>query len=79
MERNEVLSKLTGIFRTVFNNHSLLLKNELTANDVDGWNSLTHMLLIAEIEKEFKIKLKLKELNKMRNIGDMIEIISSKL
>lgn len=79
MERNEVAIKLSGIFRTVFNNQSLLLRNELTANDVEGWNSLTHMILIAEIEKSFAIKFKLKDLNKMRNIGDMIEIISSKL
>ena len=79
MERNEVFSKLTTIFRTIFNNNSLLLKNELTANDVDGWDSLSHMLLISEIENVFSIKFKLKELNKMRNVGDMIEIIISKL
>lgn len=79
MERTEVLIKLTVIFRTVFNNQSLVLSNELTANDVDQWNSLTHMLLVTEIENKFKIKFKLKELNKLRNVGDMIELIKSKL
>jgi acyl carrier protein len=79
MEKTEVFNKLTGIFRNVFNNNSLALTNELTANDVEGWDSLSHMLLITEIEGSFSIKFKLKDLNKMRNVGDMIEIIISKL
>jgi acyl carrier protein len=79
MERNEVLDKLTAIFRKVLNNASLTLTNELTANDVENWDSLTHMLIISDIESVFSIKLKLKELNKMRNVGDMIETICSKL
>jgi acyl carrier protein len=79
MDKAQVLSKLTAIFRKVFNNDSIVLKNELTANDVDHWDSLSHMMLITEIENIFSIKFKLKELNKMRNVGDMIDIIISKL
>ena len=79
MEKTEVTSKLTVIFRKIFSNDSLVLTNELTANDVEQWDSLTHMLLITDIETEFSIKFKLKDLNKMRNVGDMIEIILSKL
>jgi len=79
MGNAEIVSKLTNIFRKVFNNDSLILTNELTANDVDNWDSLSHMLLITEIESSFSIKFKLKDLNKMRNVGDMIDIISSKL
>jgi acyl carrier protein len=79
MERTVVVSKLTKIFRTVFNNESLILSGELTANDVGNWDSLSHMLLITEIENVFSIKFKLKDLNKMRNVGEMIEIIISKL
>lgn len=79
MEKSEIYTNLNIIFRKVFNNQSLELKDELTANDVAGWDSLTHMLLITEIENEFSIKFKLKELNKMRNVGDMIEIILLKL
>jgi acyl carrier protein len=79
MDRSDVLNKLTPIFRTVFSNDSMVLTNELTANDVEKWDSLTHMLLITEIESAFSIKFKLKDLNKMRNIGEMIEIIISKL
>ena len=79
MEHTALLEKLTDLFRNVFNSDSLVLTNELTANDVDQWNSLSHMILIAEIEKTFSIQFKLKELNKMRNVGDLINMISSKL
>jgi acyl carrier protein len=79
MERNEITTKLTNIFKNVFNNQSLMLTNELSANDVDQWDSLSHMILISEIEDAFLIKFKLKELNKMRNVGDMIEMIQSKI
>lgn len=79
MEAKEITTNLEKIFREVFNNKSLVLTNDLTANDVDGWDSLSHMLLISEIENELSIKFKLKDLNKMRNVGDMIEIITTKL
>jgi acyl carrier protein len=78
MERTELVTKLTAVFRKVFNNDSLVLTDELTANDVDNWDSLSHMLLITEIENTFSIKFKLKDLNKMRKVGDMIDIIMSK-
>jgi acyl carrier protein len=79
MERTAVVVKLTTIFRKVFSNDSLALTNELTANNIDHWDSLTHMLLITEIENTFSIQFRLKELNKMKNVGEMIELIISKL
>ena len=51
----------------------------MTANDIDGWNSLSHMILVTEIEIEFAVKFKLKELNKMRNVGDMIDLLLLKM
>lgn len=79
MEKSEVLSKLTPVFRSIFGNQSLELTNELTANDVENWDSLTHMLLITDIENAFSIKFRLKDLNRMRNVGDMVDVIISKL
>jgi acyl carrier protein len=79
MNQSNILEKLTKIFQDVFTNPNLVLSNELTANDVDNWDSLTHMILITEIETQFDIKFKLKELNKMKNVGDLIEIITAKL
>ena len=79
MENIDIYNKLLPIFRSTFNNESLELSKDLTANDVENWDSLTHMLLVTEIEDFFSIKFKLKELNKMRNVGDMVDIINSKI
>jgi acyl carrier protein len=79
MNKADVFERLTGIFRKVFSDESLEINDELTANDVDGWDSLTHMLLITEVENSFKVKFRLKDLNKMRNVGDLADIILSKL
>jgi acyl carrier protein len=79
MERQTIVEKLTEIFRTVFNEDTLVVTDELTADDVERWDSLSHMLMITEVENEFSVKFKLKELNKMRNVGDMINAIKTKL
>lgn len=79
MERNEIIEKLTVIFRTVFKNDGIVLRDDMTADDVDNWDSLTHMAMISEVEKCFSIKFKLKELNKLRQVGDLIAIVESKL
>jgi acyl carrier protein len=79
MEKTEIVDQLTPVFRRVFSNNSLVITDELNAQDVENWDSLSHMLLIAEVEKQFAIKFKLKDLNKMANVGDMITIIASKL
>ena len=79
MATTEIISKLEQIFNEVFTNDTVVLTETLTANDVGGWDSLSHMLLISEVEQGFGIKFKLSDLNKMRNVGDMVNIISSKL
>lgn len=79
MEKIEIVKGLTPVFRKVLGDSTLELTDELNANDVENWDSLSHMVLIAEIENKFGIKFRLKDLNKMANVGDMITIISSKL
>jgi len=79
MNRTEIIDQLTKIFRTILSEDNLVLTDELTANDVDNWDSLTHMLLITEIENVFSIKFKLRELNKMKNVGILIDVIEDKL
>ena len=78
MQKQEIIEKLTPIFREVFNDSTLELRDEMTASDVANWDSLTHMLMITEIEKQFGIKFKLKDLNKMKHVGNLIEVINSK-
>jgi len=79
MERLEIIEELTGIFREIFNDSTIVLSDSLTADDVATWDSLSHMLLITEIEDKFNIKFKLRELNKMKNVGALISIIQTKL
>ncbi len=78
MNKTEVISQLTPIFQIVFNNPEIQISENLTANDVKGWNSLTHMILMSNIEESFKIKFSLREINKMQNVGDLISLIESK-
>jgi acyl carrier protein len=79
MERAELADKLAVIFRNVFNNPDIQITDELTANDVANWDSLSHMILIGEVEKNLGISFKLKELNKMKNVGNMMDIILTKI
>jgi acyl carrier protein len=79
IEKDEMVSKLTPIFRNIFGDNSLEITDDLSAANVENWDSLSHMLLITEIESQFAIKFKLKDLNKMKNVGDMMAIINSKL
>lgn len=78
MELNIIKKQLTDIFRKVLENKNLVLTDEMSADDVDTWDSLSHMLLITEIEDHFKIKFRLRELNKMKNVGALIDIVRSK-
>lgn len=79
MERDEVIAKLTPIFREVFSDNSIELRDDMTAADVENWDSLTHMLMITKVEDELGIKFKLKELNRLKKVGDLITVIESKL
>ena len=79
MNRIDIIEKLTAIFREVFNEKSIVLRDDMTASDVDSWDSLTHMLMITKVEEEFGIKFKLKELNKLKQVKDLINIIDSKM
>ena len=79
MTKNGVLVKLTNIFREIFNDREIVRNSKMTAQDIDNWDSLTHMLLISKIEEEFEIKFKLKELNNLNNVGNLVEIINEKI
>ena len=79
MKKSKIILNLNKIFEEVFSDPSIIITDNLSAKDVDGWDSLSHMILITEIENEFSIKFKLKDLNKMKNVGDLITIIDSKL
>lgn len=79
MERNEIIEKLTAIFRTTFNEPELVLNDEMNAGDVETWDSLTHMLMVSEVESLFDIRFKLKELNQLKTVGDIVKTLEEKL
>lgn len=78
MNKNEIIEKLTPIFQDVLEKNDLVLTDELSANDVENWTSLTHMLIMTKIEETFGITFKLKELKKLQNVGDMITVLEEK-
>jgi acyl carrier protein len=79
MERVFINEKLQFILSSVLKFDEFIIEDSLSATDVDGWDSLTHMVIITEIEKYFNIRFKLKELNKLTNIGNLISLIELKL
>ncbi len=79
MEALEIKEGLNEIFRDVLNNESLEIHETMTANDVDGWDSLNHVTLIVAIEKKMRIKFTAKEINSLQNVGDLITLIQKKI
>jgi acyl carrier protein len=78
MDRKEVLSQVQDIFRDVLDDEKLVLSDETTANDVEDWDSLSHIQLVVAIEKQFNMKFSAKEILSWKNVGDMVDRILSK-
>jgi len=74
----EVEAELNGIFREVFEDDGISITREMTANDVEGWDSLSHVTLIVAIETRFKIRFTQKEIMTFKNVGDLVDAISGK-
>jgi len=73
-----ILEKLQPIFRDIFDNHNLVITSQTTANDIDDWDSISHISLVVAIEQEFHIKFALGELQSLQNVGEMLDIIKQK-
>ncbi len=78
MDRDSVLKQINEIFIDVIDNKELLITDETTARDVDGWNSLTHIELVDAIENHFRIRFTLNEIGQWKNVGQIIESVLSK-
>jgi acyl carrier protein len=79
MDRNSVIQDLTPIFRDVLDLADLKLVADSNAQNVDGWDSLAHVNLIVAIEKHYKIKFALGELQGLKNVGEMADLIQRKV
>jgi acyl carrier protein len=78
METTELLEILNGIFRQVLKRDDVTLTESTTAHDVDGWDSLTNMILLTEIEKKFGVRFSFSEIVKLKNVGDLCHAIMNK-
>lgn len=79
MERNEILKRVEEIFREELEQEDLVLSDETTADDVDGWDSLSHVQLVAAMEEAFGIEFKSREILSWDNVGDLIDSIGKKV
>lgn len=79
MERQEILTQVTAVFMDTLDEDNITLTESSTADQVEGWDSLTHVQLVVAVEKKFKIRFAAKEIQSWKNVGELIDSISSKL
>ena len=78
MTRKAVYEKLNEVFQDIFDDESILVNDSTTADDIEDWDSLEHINLVVAVEKKFGIKFNMGEVNGMKNVGEMVDIIMSR-
>ncbi len=78
MQNNEIVSRLTPIFRDVFNDDALIVSEGMTAADVPTWDSLSNINMIIAVEKSFGVKFTIKDVRSLKNVGELLELIKKK-
>ena len=79
MSRDEVFERLNEVFRDVFDDESITVNDQTTADDIEDWDSLEHINLMAVVESEFGIKFSMGQVVTMKNVGEMVDIILQKV
>ena len=79
MNSTEIFNNVVASMKEVFEDDSIVVTTETNAEDIENWDSLTHIVLISTIEKKFKLRFALGELQALRNVGDMVKLIQNKL
>ena len=78
MDGREIFARLNKVFQEVFDDPSIRLTPQTTADDIEDWDSLEHITLISAVERDFRMKFKMKEISSMKNVGDMAGIIQER-
>tara|TARA_R110000868_G_scaffold100722_3_gene277080 strand:+ start:7693 stop:7947 length:255 start_codon:yes stop_codon:yes gene_type:complete len=73
--RQQMLNRLTAVFRDVFDEDDIVINDETTADDIEDWDSLMHITLVLSVEKEFDLRLKAAEVGKLANVGALLDIM----
>ena len=79
MTHEEIMEKVRRIFWDVFDDDTLVIQDSTNSSDIEDWDSLEHITLVVSMEKEFNLKFDLKEVNELANVGEMVDLIASKL
>ena len=79
MTREEVYETLNGVFQDVFDDESITVNDETTSDDIEDWDSLEHINLIAAVEQEFGVKFNMGQVVSMKNVGEMVDNILSQI
>lgn len=79
MSRDEILIALNEIFITNFDDESIILTDHTTADDIEYWDSLEQINIIMACEKRWGLRFNLEEINKMKNVGEMVDMITEKV
>ncbi len=79
MTKEQVMGEVQEIFRDLFDDKSIAIGEETTADDIEDWDSLEHINLITSIEKHFKIKFTMSEVTHFKNVGSMIDTITAQV
>ncbi len=75
---DEVYPRLQVIFRDIFDDETIVVSPELTADDVAEWDSLSHLRLILAVQKEFRSKFSAAEIGELKKVDDLASLIRSK-
>ena len=78
MTREEVFERLNKVFRDVFDDDDITVTETTTSADIDDWDSLEHINLVAAVEQEFGMKFTMGQVVTMKNVGEMVDIILRK-
>jgi acyl carrier protein len=79
MNRVNLLKEVTKIFKDILDNENVILEENTQATDIDEWDSLTHIQLVVAVEKHFKIRFSSKEIQKWKNIGELLNCVEEKI
>ena len=79
MTREKVFETLNEVFRDVFDDESIVVEEETTADDIEDWDSMEHINLVAAVEQELGVKFTMGQVVTMKNVGEMVDIILAQI